>query len=106
MFSRPFHTFFSAPSMTGALLIVSFGFNLSSALSQEYVAAPVPDRAHMGAVLEGLSRGQVADMAAQIPLGRMGTAQDIARAVKFLVSDDAAYITGHVIDVNGGMLMG
>jgi 3-oxoacyl-[acyl-carrier protein] reductase len=36
----------------------------------------------------------------------MGTAQDIARAVKFLVSDDAAYITGHVLDVNGGMLMG
>jgi 3-oxoacyl-[acyl-carrier protein] reductase len=53
-----------------------------------------------------LSEKQVTDMAAQIPLGRMGTAQDIARAVKFLVSDDAAYITGHVLDVNGGMLMG
>jgi 3-oxoacyl-[acyl-carrier protein] reductase len=53
-----------------------------------------------------LTEKQVSDMAAQIPLGRMGTAQDIARTVKFLVSDDAAYITGHVIDVNGGMLMG
>jgi 3-oxoacyl-[acyl-carrier protein] reductase len=41
----------------------------------------------------------------QIPLGRLGTAADIAAAVRFLVSDDAAYITGHVLHVNGGMLM-
>jgi 3-oxoacyl-[acyl-carrier protein] reductase len=40
-----------------------------------------------------------------IPLGRMGTADDIAAAVKFLASDDAAYITGHVLAVNGGMYM-
>jgi len=42
----------------------------------------------------------------QIPLGRVGTPQDIAGAVAFLVSDDASYITGHVLSVNGGMLMG
>jgi len=36
---------------------------------------------------------------------RMGTPEDIAAAVKFLVSDDASYITGHVLDVNGGMYM-
>jgi 3-oxoacyl-[acyl-carrier protein] reductase len=41
----------------------------------------------------------------QIPLGRLGTPADIAAAVQFLVSDDAAYITGHVLHVNGGMLM-
>ncbi|HYA16328.1 MAG TPA: 3-oxoacyl-[acyl-carrier-protein] reductase [Bryobacteraceae bacterium] len=40
-----------------------------------------------------------------IPLKRMGTANDIAAAVKFLASDDASYITGHVLDVNGGMYM-
>jgi 3-oxoacyl-[acyl-carrier protein] reductase len=38
-----------------------------------------------------------------VPMKRLGTVQDIANAVKFLVSDDAAYITGHVIAVNGGM---
>jgi 3-oxoacyl-[acyl-carrier protein] reductase len=39
------------------------------------------------------------------PLKRMGTAEEIAAAVKFLVSDDAAFITGHVLDVNGGIYM-
>jgi 3-oxoacyl-[acyl-carrier protein] reductase len=47
-----------------------------------------------------------AAMLAQIPLGRRGTDQDIANAVKFLASEDAAYITGCVLDVNGGMFMG
>jgi 3-oxoacyl-[acyl-carrier protein] reductase len=42
----------------------------------------------------------------QIPLGRVGSAEDVASAVAFLASDDASYITGHVLNVNGGMLMG
>ena len=42
---------------------------------------------------------------ASIPLGRAGTIEDVANAVKFLVSDDASYITGHVLAVNGGMYM-
>jgi 3-oxoacyl-[acyl-carrier protein] reductase len=42
----------------------------------------------------------------QIPLGRVGTPDDVAGAVAFLASDDASYITGHVLSVNGGMLMG
>ena len=41
-----------------------------------------------------------------IPLGRVGTPEDVASAVAFLASDEAAYITGHVLNVNGGMLMG
>jgi 3-oxoacyl-[acyl-carrier protein] reductase len=40
-----------------------------------------------------------------IPLGRADTDMDVANAVKFLASDDAAYITGQVLNVNGGMLM-
>jgi 3-oxoacyl-[acyl-carrier protein] reductase len=44
-------------------------------------------------------------MLASIPLGRMGTPDDIAGVVKFLVSDEASYITGHVLAVNGGMYM-
>jgi 3-oxoacyl-[acyl-carrier protein] reductase len=42
----------------------------------------------------------------QIPLGRVGTPADVAGAIAFLASDDASYITGHVLNVNGGMLMG
>ena len=45
-------------------------------------------------------------MTAHIPLGRAGTEQDVANAVRFLASDEAAYITGHVLDVNGGIYMG
>jgi 3-oxoacyl-[acyl-carrier protein] reductase len=45
------------------------------------------------------------DWSAQIPLGRMGTPADIAAAVGFLASDEASYITGHVLAVNGGMYM-
>ena len=40
-----------------------------------------------------------------IPLKRMGTTQDVANVVKFLASDDSSYITGQVINVDGGMLM-
>lgn len=45
-------------------------------------------------------------MIEQIPLGRPGTDVEIAQSVVFLASDAAAYITGHVLDVNGGMFMG
>jgi 3-oxoacyl-[acyl-carrier protein] reductase len=41
-----------------------------------------------------------------IPLGRVGTPDEVANCVAFLASDEAAYITGHVLNVNGGMLMG
>jgi 3-oxoacyl-[acyl-carrier protein] reductase len=41
----------------------------------------------------------------ETPLKRMGTPRDIASAVRFLVSDDASFITGHVLDVNGGIYM-
>jgi 3-oxoacyl-[acyl-carrier protein] reductase len=41
-----------------------------------------------------------------VPLGRIGTPADVAGAVRFLASDDASYITGHVLNINGGMLMG
>ncbi len=41
-----------------------------------------------------------------IPLGRVGTPEDVANSVAFLASEEASYITGHVLGVNGGMLMG
>jgi 3-oxoacyl-[acyl-carrier protein] reductase len=44
-------------------------------------------------------------MLAAIPLAHLGKPDDVAAAVKFLASEDAAYITGHVLDVNGGMYM-
>lgn len=53
----------------------------------------------------GLSESAHEAMRSQIPLGRLGTTEDVASAVCFLASDEAAYITGQVLAVNGGMYM-
>ncbi len=53
-----------------------------------------------------LTADQRTAMTEHIPLGRAGTDHDVAAAVAFLASDEAAYITGHTLDVNGGMYMG
>jgi len=57
------------------------------------------------AMTQGLSSDVKDQLQKQIPLGRLGTPNDIANAVRFLVSEEAAYVTGHVLHVNGGMLM-
>lgn len=54
---------------------------------------------------QGLSPEVKDQLQKQIPLGRLGQPADIAEAVRFLVSDEAGYITGQVLHVNGGMLM-
>jgi 3-oxoacyl-[acyl-carrier protein] reductase len=68
-----------------------------NAVAPGYIETP------MTAVLsEDLRKGMIAT----IPLGRPGTDVEVAQSVVFLASDAAAYITGHVLDVNGGMFMG
>lgn len=68
-----------------------------NAVAPGYIETP------MTAVLDEKQRTA---MMAAIPVGRPGTDREIAHAVAFLASDAAAYITGHVLDVNGGMFMG
>jgi 3-oxoacyl-[acyl-carrier protein] reductase len=68
-----------------------------NAVAPGYIETP------MTAVLDDKQRES---MMAEIPLGRAGTDLEIAQCVAFLASDAAAYITGHVLDVNGGMFMG
>jgi NAD(P)-dependent dehydrogenase (short-subunit alcohol dehydrogenase family) len=53
----------------------------------------------------GLSEGRWESYLSGIPLGRIGQAKDVARLAVFLASPDAAYITGEIIDVNGGQFM-
>ncbi len=57
------------------------------------------------AMTDALSDKVRAELTAQIPLERLGSADDIANAVAFLASESAGYITGHVLSVNGGMYM-
>ncbi|HJX85119.1 MAG TPA: 3-oxoacyl-[acyl-carrier-protein] reductase [Candidatus Angelobacter sp.] len=58
------------------------------------------------AMTEGLSAELKSKVHEMIPLGRAGTDKEVASAVRFLASEEASYITGHVLNVNGGMLMG
>src|SRR5689334_16267443 len=58
------------------------------------------------AMTSGLGEDFKQNALKMIPLARIGTPDDVASAVAFLASEDAAYITGHVLKVNGGMLMG
>lgn len=68
-----------------------------NAVAPGYISTPMTD------VLNDQQRSA---MLTQIPLDRAGTPEDVASAVVFLASDQASYITGHVLDVNGGLHMG
>ena len=58
------------------------------------------------AMTAGLSAELKEAVLKMIPLGRAGSDSDVAQAIRFLASEEAGYITGHVLNVNGGMLMG
>jgi len=58
------------------------------------------------AMTEVLSEEMKEQMKKAIPLGRAGKPEEVAYAVRWLASDEAAYVTGHVLSINGGMLMG
>jgi 3-oxoacyl-[acyl-carrier protein] reductase len=83
---------------------------LTKSLAQEMASRNITVNAIAPGFIEtdmtaALSDDLKSKMLEHIPLKRFGRAQDIAAAVRFLASDDAAYITGHVLDVNGGMYM-
>ena len=58
------------------------------------------------AMTAGLSAELKEAMLKNVPLARAGSDSNVAHAVRFLASEEAGYITGHVLNVNGGMLMG
>jgi 3-oxoacyl-[acyl-carrier protein] reductase len=68
-----------------------------NAVSPGFIATPMTDP---------LPEKVKQEMMARIPQGRFGADRDVAAAIVFLASDEASYITGHVLDVNGGMHMG
>jgi len=83
---------------------------LTRAVAQEYASRNITVNAVAPgfietAMTESMTAEARAKLAARIPLGRLGQAFDVAHAVKFLASEEAGYITGHVLHVNGGLYM-
>jgi len=82
----------------------------TKALAQEVASRNVTVNAVAPGLIDtdmtkAISDGAQDDWASKIPLKRLGSPDDVASAVAFLASDEASYITGHVLAVNGGMYM-
>jgi len=83
--------------LTKAIAIEIASRNITvNAVAPGFIATPMTDV---------LSEDVKTTLKTRIPLGRMGTSRDVASAIVFLASDEAAYITGHVLDVNGGLYL-
>lgn len=83
---------------------------LTRAVAQEYASRKITVNAVAPGFIEtamtqGITPEAREKLASRIPLGRLGQPLDVAHAVKFLASEDAGYITGHVLHVNGGLYM-
>ncbi len=78
---------------------------LAKGLAKEFAGAGVTVNALAPALIDTDMIADMRDMASQIPVGRLGTPQDVADLVAFLVSAHASYITGEVVDINGGFLI-
>jgi len=106
----------SQAGKTGGLLVGAH-YSVSKAavicLTKTLAAALAPDNITVNAVAPGIINTDflhgvpgIASMFGRIPLGKKpGEASDVAKAVAFLASEDARYITGEILDVNGGLLM-
>jgi 3-oxoacyl-[acyl-carrier protein] reductase len=83
--------------LTKAIAIEIASRNITvNAVAPGFIATPMTD------VLPDKVKDELKN---RIPLGRMGSARDVASAIVFLASDEAGYITGHVLDVNGGLYL-
>ena len=78
---------------------------LAKAIATEYAPYGVTSNALAPALINTDMVKGIADLADRIPVGRLGEAKDVARAALFLLSESSSFITGEVMDVNGGFLI-
>jgi NAD(P)-dependent dehydrogenase (short-subunit alcohol dehydrogenase family) len=101
----------SAGKTGGAKSVAAYGASkagvmaLAKAIASEYAATGVTSNALAPALIDTDMISAMPDMRAQVPVGRLGTVHDVADTVAFLCSEHAGYITGEVVDVNGGFLI-
>mgnify|MGYP006286735117 CR=1 FL=1 len=89
----------------GGINTMTRSFARAFAASGVTVNAVAPGIVMTDMIAKTMSTDRVSEITEQIPIGRVTEAAEIAAAVAYLCSDDAASITGHVLDINGGMLM-
>ena len=93
------------------VLVMKAGIiGLTRAVAQEYASRNITVNAVAPGFIEtAMTAAMTPDaqekLASRIPLGRLGQVFDVANAVKFLASEEAGYITGQVLHVNGGLYM-
>ncbi len=82
------------------------GMTLLARVKEQHPGTDVIIQGYIGTAMTQAIAEEIREgLKKQIPMGRLGTAEDVANAVRFLVSEHASYLTGQVIHVNGGMLM-
>jgi 3-oxoacyl-[acyl-carrier protein] reductase len=101
----------SAGKTGGAKSTAAYGaskagvMTLAKAIASEYAATGVTSNALAPALIDTEMIAVMPDMRDRVPVGRLGTVHDVADTVAFLCSAHAGYITGEVVDVNGGFLI-
>lgn len=78
---------------------------LAKSLASEYAPHGITSNALAPTLIETPMIADIGDLASRIPVGRLGTPTDVADLIAFLASEHAGYITGAVIDINGGFLI-
>ena len=78
---------------------------LAKSIASEYASAGITSNALAPSLIDTPMVANVADLVSRIPVGRLGQPQDVADLVVFLASEHAGYITGEVVDINGGFLI-
>lgn len=78
---------------------------LAKSIASEYAPHGITSNALAPSLIETDMVANIADLAARIPVGRLGQPRDVADLVAFLCSESAGYITGAVVDINGGFLI-
>jgi 3-oxoacyl-[acyl-carrier protein] reductase len=101
----------SAGKTGGAKSVAAYGASkagimaMAKSIASEYAGTGITSNALAPALIDTDMVAAMPDMREKVPLGRFGTTQEVADVVAFLCSDHSSFVTGEVVDVNGGFLI-